>query len=116
MKRATTHSTEDISSWRMFSSALAVRWGIPVAGATIVVRADDDLQAAIDRARPGDTLLLEAGATYTGNFVLPDKDGTRPIIVRSAADDRRLPGATSVSDPKTRRCCRSSSLRTPSQR
>ena len=41
--------------------------------ATIVVRADDDLQAALDRARPGDTLLLEAGATYTGNFVLPDK-------------------------------------------
>ena len=59
--------------------ALAVRWGIPLAGATLVVRADDDLQAAIDRARPGDTLLLEPGATYTGNFVLPDKGGTRPI-------------------------------------
>ena len=45
---------------------------------------DDDLQAALDRARPGDTLLLEAGATYTGNFVLPAKDGTRPIVIRSA--------------------------------
>jgi hypothetical protein len=71
-----------------------MRWGIPLAGATLVVRADDDLQAAIDRARPGDTLLLEPGATYTGNFVLPDKGGTRPIVIRSGADDRRLPGLT----------------------
>ena len=37
--------------------------GHAVAGATITVRADDDLQAALDRARPGDTVLLEAGAT-----------------------------------------------------
>jgi len=68
-----------------------------LAGATIVVRANDDLQAAIDRARPGDVVLLEAGATFTGNFVLPAKDDERPIIIRSSTDDRRLPVAERIS-------------------
>jgi hypothetical protein len=59
---------------------------------TIAVRAGADLQAAIDQARPGDVLMLEAGATFIGNFVLPAKGGTRPITIRSSTDDRRLPG------------------------
>ncbi len=40
------------------------------------VPAGANLQDAIDRARPGDTLVLEAGATYVGNFTLPDKTGS----------------------------------------
>src|SRR5688572_11734285 len=32
-------------------------------GSTILVRAGEALQAAIDRAQPGDVILLEAGAT-----------------------------------------------------
>ena len=43
-----------------------------------------DLQAALDRARPGDTVLLMPGAKYVGNFILPKKDGTQPITVRTA--------------------------------
>ena len=42
-----------------------------------------DLQAALDRARAGDTILLRPGATYVGNFVLPAKDGAQFITVRS---------------------------------
>lgn len=42
-----------------------------------------DLQAALDRARQGDTILLSPGATYVGNFVLPRKDGTQFITVRT---------------------------------
>ena len=71
-----------------------------LAGATIVVRADGDLQAAIDQARPGDVIVLEAGATYTGNFVLTAKDGTRPITIRTSTDERRLPGPTERIGPE----------------
>jgi hypothetical protein len=34
---------------------------------------NDDLQAALDKARPGDVLVLDAGATFVGNFVLRQK-------------------------------------------
>src|SRR6202165_1374958 len=41
--------------------------------ATITVRAGEDLQAAIDEAQYGDTLVVEAGATYVGPLRLRDK-------------------------------------------
>src|SRR6266850_2200183 len=41
--------------------------------ATITVRAGEDLQAAIDEAHYGDTVIVEAGATYTGPLRLRDK-------------------------------------------
>ena len=59
--------------------------------ATITVRADGDLQAALQMAQPGDTVVLEAGATYVGNFRLPAKDGNSYIVIRSGGDVRRLP-------------------------
>ena len=59
----------------------------PAAAETISVPPAGDLQRAIDRASPGDTILLEAGSTYTGNFVLPAKDGDRFITIRSAGDE-----------------------------
>jgi hypothetical protein len=59
---------------------------------TLIVNAGDDLQAAIDAAQPGDTILLQPGATFTGDFVLPAKGGSSYITIRSAADDSLLPG------------------------
>src|SRR5205085_5485242 len=53
---------------------------------TIAVPAGGDLQQAIDKARPGDTLTLAAGAVYTGNFVLPAKDGSLYITIRTAGE------------------------------
>jgi hypothetical protein len=70
----------------------------PAAGATITVNAGADLQAAINKALPGDTLLLAAGATFVGNFVLPVKSGTSYITIRSAAADSSLPGASTRID------------------
>lgn len=61
---------------------------------TSMVRAGEDLQAVIDQAKPGDTILLEAGATFTGNFVLPSKPGAddeNQITIRSSATDADLP-------------------------
>src|SRR5215510_299201 len=59
--------------------------------ATITVPAGGDLQAAINDAQPGDTIALEAGATYTGNFKLPAKNGATFITIRTAGD-ADLPG------------------------
>ena len=54
-------------------------------GRTINVAAGGDLQAALHAAQPGDEVVLEAGATYSGNFILPRKSGTGWITVRSSA-------------------------------
>jgi hypothetical protein len=49
------------------------------------VPAGGDLQAALDSAQPGDVIVLPAGAEFVGNFVLPRKEGTGWITVRSEA-------------------------------
>jgi hypothetical protein len=53
-------------------------------GNTINVPAGGDLQAALNQAQPGDEVVLQAGATYTGNFLLPVKAGASFITVRSS--------------------------------
>ena len=52
-------------------------------GATLTVKSGSSLQAALDAAKPGDTILLQAGATFTGNFVLPKKAGKATPTSRS---------------------------------
>ncbi|MDQ3806524.1 MAG: right-handed parallel beta-helix repeat-containing protein, partial [Acidobacteriota bacterium] len=52
--------------------------------ATIQVPAGGDLQAALDRAQPGDEVVLQAGAAYVGNFALPVKTGSSFITIRSS--------------------------------
>src|SRR5688572_6908879 len=51
---------------------------------TRTVRRGDNLQTVLNSARPGDVVLLEAGAEFVGNFILPVKTGDAPIVVRSA--------------------------------
>src|SRR5262245_14325208 len=61
------------------------------AGKTINVAAGGDVQAAINQARPGDVIRLQAGATFKGNFRLPNKIGSDWIVIRSSAADADLP-------------------------
>jgi Carbohydrate binding module (family 6) len=58
---------------------------------TISVPAGGNLQAALDQAQPGDTVLLQAGAVYTGTFTLGEKNGSDFITVRTAPS-AQLPG------------------------
>jgi hypothetical protein len=60
-------------------------------GVTITVQAGGNLQTAINSARPGDVIRLQAGATFTGNFTLPNKSGTGWITIRTSASDSALP-------------------------
>ena len=60
-------------------------------GSTITVPAGGDLQRAIDAAVAGDTILLQAGATFAGSYVLPVKSGASFVTIRSSAPDASLP-------------------------
>jgi Right handed beta helix region len=64
-------------------------------GRTIRVAARGDFQKALNDAAPGDTIVLEAGATYVGPFILPKKRGSETdaawITIQTSALDR-LPG------------------------
>src|SRR5213592_2723743 len=70
----------------------------PPSGNTIVVNAGGNLQTAINNAVPGDTIVLQAGATFTGPFTLPNKtSGSGWIYIRSSAYASLPPPGTRVS-------------------
>jgi hypothetical protein len=58
-------------------------------GKVISVPTGGNLQAAINAAAPGDTIQLQPGGTYIGNFVLPKKSGTAFVTIRTAPDPRQ---------------------------
>ena len=65
----------------------------PTPGNVINVNAGDSLQTALNNASCGDTILLQAGATFTGSFTLPAKpcDDQHWIVIRTSAPDSSLP-------------------------
>lgn len=52
-----------------------------LSGDTLRVSVGGDLQAALNTAQSGDLVLLESGATFVGNFVLPPRADTSGWIV-----------------------------------
>jgi hypothetical protein len=66
---------------------------LPVGGKTFQVRKGSDPQGAFDAAQPGDTIALEAGVAFRGNFILPKKTGSAWIVIRTSASDKDLPPA-----------------------
>jgi hypothetical protein len=65
----------------------------PAPGQVRLVKEGDNLQDAIDNAKCGDTLQLQAGAIFRGLFRLPAKtcDDSHWIILRTSAPDSSLP-------------------------
>ncbi len=53
-------------------------------GAVVIVPAGGDFQQALVAAQPGDSIVLAAGATYTGQFTLPRKSGDSWITILSS--------------------------------
>ena len=58
----------------------------PTPGITTTVNSGENLQAALNNARCGDTIHLQAGASFTGPFTFPAKscDANHWIVVRTS--------------------------------
>ncbi len=64
----------------------------PVTGQIIDVNSGGDLQAAINAAQPGDEIVLQAGATFTGPITLPNFSGSGWITITSSGAGALTPG------------------------
>ncbi len=53
-------------------------------GSTLQLDRNGDFQRALNQARPGDTIVLQAGVAYEGPFTLPVKSGTEFITIQSS--------------------------------
>ena len=73
----------------------------PIHAATITVSAGGNLQSALNAAQPGDTIVLQAGASFTGPFTLPAKSATSTdyITIRTSTPDSALPSSTTRISP-----------------
>ena len=65
----------------------------PAPGKTVLVKTKEELKSALDAAVCGETIKLQSGSDFRGNFNFPAKkcDDARWIILRSSADDNELP-------------------------
>jgi PKD repeat protein len=91
MPSTLTRDSVHIAALAITVSALLTCGVVPAEATTIYVGEGDNLQAALDAAQPGDTILLQEGVEFVGNFVLPVKTGEGWITVRSSAPDSVLP-------------------------
>ncbi|HKC71661.1 MAG TPA: hypothetical protein VKB60_08565, partial [Terriglobales bacterium] len=73
----------------------------PAPGRRVRVKEGQGLQEALDHAKCGDTVELEAGATFRGVFRFPKKpcDDGHWIIVRTSAPDDALPSENTLLTP-----------------
>lgn len=81
--------------WHYFSET-----PLETAANIITVKAGGNFQDALNRAKSGDTIQLQSGATFSGNFTLPNKTGNEFITVRTTAGDAQLPPSDTRLDPK----------------
>jgi hypothetical protein len=76
--------------WPRVLAALVLACACHAWSQTIIsIPAGASLQAAIDKALPGDTILLTPGASYTGNFYLRKKPGSATITIATAGQEMK---------------------------
>jgi hypothetical protein len=63
----------------------------PPSGKPVTVTAEDNLQAVLNAAKPGEVIELQAGAVFVGNFILPVKNGSEFIYIRTSTPDSLFP-------------------------
>jgi hypothetical protein len=65
----------------------------PAPGKSLLVKNSKELTAALDKAACGDTIRLQAGSEFAGDFKFPAKpcDDAHWIVVRTSAHDSDLP-------------------------
>jgi hypothetical protein len=65
----------------------------PAPGSTVLVSAGGNLQSALNAAECGQTIALQAGATFSGQFTVPALacDDAHWIIIRTSSPDSALP-------------------------
>lgn len=65
----------------------------PASGKTVLVKTKEELKSALDAAVCGETIKLQSGTDFRGNFNFPAKkcDDAHWIILKSSADDNELP-------------------------
>jgi len=65
----------------------------PAPGKTVLVKNAEELMAAIDKVSCGDTIRLQSGSVFAGNFKFPARtcDDERWIVLRTSAADNELP-------------------------
>ena len=100
-------------------TSLDTSYNLPMDGKTWTVNAGGDLQAAIDSASLGDVIVLQAGATFTGNFVLKNKGaGSGWIYIISSAlsslpaEGDRVGPSDAVNMPRLQSTNKSNTVRT----
>lgn len=65
----------------------------PAPGSVISVKSGGDFQSALNTVQCGQTIQLQAGATFTGSFTLPAKgcNNQNWIVIRTSSPDSALP-------------------------
>lgn len=73
----------------------------PAPGHVYQIKEGQDLQQAINNAKCGDTLELQAGATFPGVFHFPKKpcDDAHWIVVRTSSPNEALPSESTILTP-----------------
>lgn len=80
-----TQQTDTQHAIDLLEQALTLLRGTPPVSTSAIthVHAGDNLQAVLNAAQPGDTILLALDGIFTGPFVLPEKTGNAWITLAS---------------------------------